>query len=481
MELPPAPWSDDDFRSVAALVKARHGAPIPAHRLGLLRARLRVRLMVRNIPSFNWFYENLLRGHPDGADMQLLIDLSTVNHTSFFREPGVLEPLADYLVERLRSAGASTIRVWSAGCSAGQEPFSLAMLLAERLPLPSPSQIEILASDISLDVLQSASRAIYETRSLSEISDERLRRFFLRGRGARHGFCRVSPEIRRLVTFRHFSLKAAAWPVSQGLDAVLCRNVLIYLSRGAIERLALRFHHSLAPQGWLIVAPSELSQSSFGMFETVNFPAAVLYRKSEPSVPRVNLTAPTEPDPMTMIPPFIPQREMIAPSRPIERKPPPLASLEEVREILKRPADESTRRIEDAAVSGIIPVYYWAARVLADRTDWVQAQRWIEKDLVREPLSARSHFLHGLILGERGMLDAAAQALRRCVYADRSFVLGHVALADLLDRSGEQRRSASARQTALDLLASRADHEWIAEGDGLTVGRLRALLRGRST
>ena len=257
-ETAPVPWSDDDFLTVAALVKSRHTAPIPAHRLGLLKARLRVRLAARNIPSFSWFYENQLRGRPDGPDMQLLIDLCTVNHTSFFREPIPLGLLADDLVDRVRTAGAVPVRVWSAGCSAGQEPYSLAMLLAERLPLPSRSQVEILASDVSLDILETAARAIYEGRAVAELSDDRLRRFFLRGQGARHGFCRVSPEIRQLVTFRHFNLKGAEWPVPTELDAILCRNVLIYFTESERLEMLDRLASRLKVGGLLAVGNCEI-------------------------------------------------------------------------------------------------------------------------------------------------------------------------------------------------------------------------------
>lgn len=270
------PWSEDDFRAVANLVRVRHGAPLPAHRLSLLRARLRVRLAARGIPSFTSFHDEHLIGRPDGPAMQLLIDLGTVNHTSFFREPGPLGRLADALVERLRVAGPNPVRVWSAGCSAGQEPYSLVMLLAERVPLPSQSQVEILASDVSLDVVQAAARAIYDVRSLAEISNERLRRFFLRGRESRHGFCRVSPEVRQLVAFRHFDLRSAAWPVPSGLDAILCRNVLIYFSEAerlaTLDRLAAR----LRDGGLLLVGNCEILAERPGILAKV---APSLFRK----------------------------------------------------------------------------------------------------------------------------------------------------------------------------------------------------------
>jgi chemotaxis protein methyltransferase CheR len=254
----PEPWSDEDFREVAALVRSRHGSNMPAHRLGLLRARLRARLAARRIPSFSWFHDQYLRGRPDGPDMQLLIDLSTVNHTSFFREVDALNRVANFLVDRVRVAGSTPVRVWCAGCSAGQEPYSLAMLLAERLPMPMPSQVEILASDVSLDVLEAAAGAIYDAKMLVGMSADRVRRFFLRGRGGKHGSCRVSPEIRRLVTFRHFDLRDAEWPIPTGLDAVFCRNVLIYFGEAERVRMLDRLAAQVRLGGLLVVGNSEI-------------------------------------------------------------------------------------------------------------------------------------------------------------------------------------------------------------------------------
>ncbi len=254
----PEPWSDEDFRTIASLAVSRHCLAMPAHRLGLLRARLRVRLASRGIPSFSNFHEYLIRGGPDGPDMQLLIDLGTVNHTTFFREPGPLLRIADDLAARVRVAGPNPVRAWSAGCSAGQEPYSLAMLLAERLTLPLPSQIEILASDLSRDVLEAAARAVYDDRDLSGVSDDRLKRFFLQGRGVQDGTCRVSPEIRRVVTFRNFDLRSSEWPIPSGLDAILCRNVLIYFSEAERPAMLDRLAAKLKPGGLLVLGHCEI-------------------------------------------------------------------------------------------------------------------------------------------------------------------------------------------------------------------------------
>lgn len=268
----PAPWSDADFLPVAAVLRARpHGGALSSQRLALIRSRLQVRLQARGIASFTSFHDHHLHARADGAGMQLLIDLSTVNHSAFFREPASLQALTERLVGmvRTRLPGAGPVRVWSAGCAAGQEPYSLAILLAEALPGLTPALLEIRATDIALAVVRAAARAIYEARDLAEIAPERLRRFFLRGHGTRQGAYRIAPEMRRLVTFQHLDLRQAAWSLPEEFDAILCRNVALYFSEA--ERLVLldRLAERLRPGGWLVVGNCEILPERPGLLRKI--------------------------------------------------------------------------------------------------------------------------------------------------------------------------------------------------------------------
>ncbi len=277
----PEPWSDADFLPVAMVLRARpHGGAPSSQRLGLIRSRLQTRLQSRGITSFTWFHDRHLHARADGAGMQLLIDLSTVNHSTFFREPIQLQALATHLagLVRTRPPGAGPIRVWSAGCSEGQEPYSLAMMLAESLPGITAAAIEIRATDIALDIVRSAARAMYEARDLADVSPERLRRFFLRGRGTRQGAYRIAPEIRRLVTFQHLDLRKPVWPLPEDFEAILCRNVAIYF--GEAERLVLldRLAGRLRAGGWLVVGNCEILPERPGVLQKI---AASIFQRVE--------------------------------------------------------------------------------------------------------------------------------------------------------------------------------------------------------
>jgi chemotaxis protein methyltransferase CheR len=254
----PVPWSAEDFRPIAAVLRARQGGELPPQRLALIQSRLQGRLQARGIPSFSWFHDRVLRVRPQGHGMQMLIDLSTVNHTAFFREPDQLRFLAERLAERMREGRPGPVRAWTAGCSAGQEPYSLAMMLAELVPMPGPEQFELWASDLSMQMIRTAAAAIYDARDLADVPPERLRRFFLRGRGPRTGTVRVAPEVRRLVRFQQFDLRAPEWPVPAEFDAILCRNVLLYLDEPERVPMLDRMAGRLRDGCWLAVGNCEI-------------------------------------------------------------------------------------------------------------------------------------------------------------------------------------------------------------------------------
>lgn len=276
----PEPWSESDFAPIVAFLRHQIGISLETHRMGLLQARLRSRLQARAYPSFTRFYERVLKVDPTGPGMQLLIDLSTVNHTAFFREPAHFVFMAERLAPLFRDPAAGVIRIWSAGCSTGQEPYSMAMVLAESIPNVSPQKVEIWASDLSLEVVKTAARAIYQPRDVAGVSPARLRRFFLRGKGQREGSYRVVPEVRDLVKFRHLNLRDPVWPLPSDFHVILCRNVSIYFAEDERMDLLNRLATSLRVGGWLAIGNGEILP---GVPNSLRKIAPSIYRKEATS------------------------------------------------------------------------------------------------------------------------------------------------------------------------------------------------------
>jgi chemotaxis protein methyltransferase CheR len=254
----PEPWSEKDFAPITSFLRHQIGITLEPHRTGLLQARLRSRLQLKDFTSFTQFFEKVLKVDPTGWGAQLLIDLSTVNHTSFFREPAHFTFLAERVSAWLKESPGMTMRIWSAGCSSGQEPYSMAMVLAETFGNLASQKVEIYASDLSLEMLRVAAGAIYTTRDVQGVSPSRLRRFFLLGRGPREGSFRVVPEIRDLVKFRHIDLRNPTWAVPNDFPIIFCRNVSIYFAEDERMTLLHRLAQHLRPGGWLAMGNGEI-------------------------------------------------------------------------------------------------------------------------------------------------------------------------------------------------------------------------------
>ena len=272
----PQAWSEDDFAPVAAFLQARPAlAPDPS-RAGLLLARLRTRLQASGFPNFRTWFERVLKADPGGPGLQLLVDLNTVNHTTFFREPAHFEYLVDQLGPRLRSPAPGVTRVWSAGCSTGQEPYSMAMALAECVPVLTADRLEVWATDLSSEAIDAATAAIYAARDFGGVTPERARRFFLRGKGPRSGTYRVVPEVRTLVRFRPIDLRYGPWPLPADFQAIFCRNVSIYFPEDERTNLLERLATQLAPGGWLAIGTGEIIPGTPACLRKV---APSIYRK----------------------------------------------------------------------------------------------------------------------------------------------------------------------------------------------------------
>jgi chemotaxis protein methyltransferase CheR len=254
----PEPWSEKDFAPITAFLRHQIGITLEPHRMGLLQARLRSRLQLKGFSSFNQFHEKVLKIDPTGWGAQLLIDLSTVNHTSFFREPAHFTFMAEQVSAWLKESPSMPMRIWSAGCSSGQEPYSMAMVLAETFANLAFQKVEIYASDLSLEMLKVAAGAVYTTRDVQGVSPARLRRFFLLGRGPREGSFRVVPEIRDLVKFRHLDLRNPTWAVPNDFPIIFCRNVSIYFAEEERMTLLHRLAQHLRPGGWLAMGNGEI-------------------------------------------------------------------------------------------------------------------------------------------------------------------------------------------------------------------------------
>ncbi len=251
-------WTQSDFVRVQALIYQRAGISLHDGKHAMVYSRLSRRLRETGHKSFQ-DYLGWLEGH-DGPEWQEFINALTTNLTAFFREQHHFEILASLL--RMRAAGPWNI--WCSAASTGEEPYSIAMTVQETLGASVP--FKLAASDIDSRVLATAAAGVYRVDGLKGLSQERLQRFFQRGKGSNAGLARVKPELRRPIEFLSVNLIRDDWPFREPFDAVFCRNVMIYFDAPTQRRVLERIHRVLKPGGMLFVGHAENFSDSRDLF-----------------------------------------------------------------------------------------------------------------------------------------------------------------------------------------------------------------------
>lgn len=248
---------DSEYEFIRSLVYERSRISLGSDKRQLVMARLGKRLRATNVPTLADYC--VLLQQPD-AEKELghLIDAISTNHTFFFRESAHFDFLKGTVVPELyarsRAERWSTFRIWSAACSSGEEPYTLAMTLAGCLP-SWPWQIA--ATDISGRILQKAAAAIYPEATVKRLPPDLLRTHFQRGFGPQEGFYRVKADLRERVSFSQLNLIEGEIPFTEPFHVIFCRNVMIYFDRKTQEELVTRLWRRLVPGGFLFVGHSE--------------------------------------------------------------------------------------------------------------------------------------------------------------------------------------------------------------------------------
>lgn len=243
------PFSARQFELISERVYKFSGIRLSAGKREMVYARLARRLRSLGIASFD-DYVRFLELEP--AEWEHCTNALTTNVTAFYREEHHFDTLAEHA--RATPPSSEPFRVWSAGCSTGEEPYTIAMCLAEARP---GGHFEVIASDLDTQVLASAREAVYPLQSVLKLPVERQRRFFQRGNGRYEGKARVRAELARQVSFLRVNLMDAEWPIAPGLDAIFCRNVMIYFDKPTQRRLVERYARLLKPAGLFFAGHAE--------------------------------------------------------------------------------------------------------------------------------------------------------------------------------------------------------------------------------
>jgi len=244
--------SDEDFQTISKKVYEACGIVLGPHKKEMVYSRLARRIRANQLDSFR-SYLAFLEEH-EAVEFSQFINAITTNLTSFFRENHHFEHLSQTVIPRLLDANKMTkrVRIWSAGCSTGEEPYSIAMMISGRFP--PDWDIKILATDLDSDVLSKAQSGVYDAGNITGLDDPILKKWFLKSASGQA--YKVKPELQSLISFKRLNL-LEKWPMKGPFDVIFCRNVLIYFDKDTKDKLFKGYHAMLASKGNLFIGHSE--------------------------------------------------------------------------------------------------------------------------------------------------------------------------------------------------------------------------------
>jgi chemotaxis protein methyltransferase CheR len=278
---PAKSMSGKEFERLSEFIRSECGIKMPASKKTMLESRLQKRLRVLNLSSFREYCDVLFHPSSGAKELVHMLDAVTTNKTDFFREPVHFDFLTDtalpeFMIENGQRTGA-TFTVWSAGCSTGEEPYTLAIVLSEYASRTPGFHFSITATDISTRVLEKALLGIYDRHQAETVPPLLMQRYFMRSKARDQGTVRVVPELRARVQFRRLNLMEERFLIFSGaVDAIFCRNVLIYFDRETQYHLLSRLCRSLKTGGYLFLGHSE---TVHGFELPIARIASTIYRK----------------------------------------------------------------------------------------------------------------------------------------------------------------------------------------------------------
>ncbi len=428
----------------------------------------------------------------------------TIGETYFLRDPQSYRVLEEQVLAEIISArrtGEKCLRIWSAGCSTGEEPYTIAILLSRILPDPDDWNIMLLATDINPVALEKGRQGVYGNWSFRDAPPWLMDYF----RKRKDGRFEIIPRIRNMVRFSYLNLAEESYPSllngTNAIDIIFCRNVMLYFEPILIEKMIVKFHNALQDGGWLFVSPAEVACRSFDGFSCRRFPGAVAYRKGdhgesrelwsgapEPSArPAAVLNAGTPPRTLHELPAvFLPA--------PAEHKPAfdTVAESSDAEKIPSRDRYQEAVALydegsyESAAVKAReileespdnADALELLAKSYANLGKLAEARQCCEDAIAADKLRAHNHYLLSIILDEQGELDEAAAALKRVLYIDHDFVLAHFALGNMNRQAGKKKESERNFGNALRILEQLEPGEVLRDAEGITAGRLAEIIR----
>jgi len=508
------PISHTDYQLFRDLILERTGMSFGPRRHDALAGGVLTAAKRADCENLEEYYCLLQGTRTDNELWDDLIGAITVGETYFFRNLTHFEALRQHILPNLiaRHRDDRRLRIWSTGCSTGEEPYSIAILLRQLLPDLADWNVLILATDINKQSLRQARQGRYREWSFRQ-TDQAVRDLYFTPQG---DLFELIPQVREMVTFAYLNLAEDAYPSlatnTNAMHLIVCRNVAIYLPEGVTREIAERFHRCLVTDGWLMVGASETNSMIYHQFAAKNLCGATLYQKAaapirQPLTPTPHIRPTVQPLPVavSLAPPpesldlsfdfafHFDQAQDRIQDLPVEEPAPSSAEgpPQPVSQLLSDPYQEGLSllgqgRYEEARACfldriardpGLALAYYQMARVHANRGQLEEARSWCQQAIERDPLLTEAHYILALIHQEEGTLHEAIARLKKTLYLDADFILARFSLSNLYQQVGHRSEAARHRAQAIRLAAKMPPDDVVPGSDDLTAGRLLTMVR----
>ena len=480
------PLGYGDYLRFSKLAEERFGLRFSQKRRAELERGVKQAFAASTCADLDEYYHLLQDPESSVIHTERLINALTISETHFFRDAGQFEALRQHVLPQIieRRRPLRTMRIWSAGCASGEEPYSIAILLREILPDIDEWAVTILATDLNTEALARARKATYGNWAFREEQAKQLQSRYFRKQDGRY---RPIPEVQRMVTFNQLNLAEPAYPDyatnTTFMDLILCRNVTIYFAEETTRQIVARFYDALIHGGWLVVGHSEHSLVTYQRYQVHNFPGAILYQRTghPTELPKNWLPQPKEapriikapaPIPVDIQPDLRPPSIVMSPPEEEEKVDP----LEQARELLEFGHSEEARDVLlELAKSkpSHASAYELLGQAYANLGCWEDAERWCREAIQVNKLALNAYYTLALVLQHQGQVAQAIDAMKKVVYIDRHYVPAHFGLADLYHADDQLSRALKSLDNASRLLERRAEEAPVVGAEGITVGRLR--------
>ncbi len=417
--------------------------------------------------------EWVLSSRTDQRQLEILANCLTNGETYFFRENKSLAALTARAIPDIIKAHQKTeksIRIWSAGCSTGEEPYTLAMIVSG-MPELLGWKINILGTDINQKVLAVAEEGLYEEWSFRGVDAETRSRYFTK---EANGGYRVLPEIKKLVSFMHLNLIDDVYPSlinnTNALDLILCRNVLMYFTPQNVVKIIGKFQKALVAEGWLLVSPVEISIVDQALFTPLYLSGAVLHKKKTAAVAPPAGTGIKPPAALTVKTPKTAAKKTSL-------------NFEEMYQAAMqyyRDADYDRAIQAFSGLSGLEPadirIFQFLSRSFANKGMLPDAEKWCLQAISANKINPASLYLLALIRIEQQRIGEAIIILRQALYLEPDFVVAHYTLANLYHRGGKETETERHLRIALQILQTVQAGTELPESEGISAGKMSEMI-----